>query len=277
MSRTAGTSTAKVLAHWNASSGVTVPNTLFIAHYYNGPRGVAWYGEGQDSNAGAAAAGYHVSGNDLSSFSPITHATSEEVDNPLPITLVEFNATYEEGSGVKLDWKTASELNNRGFILKRSIGNPDNFKTIANYNTHDELIGKGTTNTASTYVTWDEEANLKPGEIHYYQLSQEDFDGTMTSFKIKAVNIGGQIVLFPSYPNPAQNETNIGFSTNQEGHAYVGIYNTLGQLMDVVYEGKVSSGTYEFNQDLANYPSGTYLIRLIFDTKVQTEKMVIVK
>lgn len=277
VSRTSGASTAKVLAHWNSASGVTLPADIFIAHYYNGVNGTKWYGEGQSSNAGVATEGYHISANDLSSFSPITHATTEVNNNPLPITLVDFNATYEEGNGVRLDWETVSELNNKGFILKRSIGNPDNFVTIATYDSHDELIGKGTTNQASIYKTWDEEANLKPGEVHYYQLSQEDFDGTITTFKIKAVNIGGEVVLFQNYPNPSQNQTTLSFSTHKEGQATLAIYNTLGQLVEVVYDGQIGLGTHEFEQDLDTFKSGTYLIRLFFEDKVMTKKMVVVK
>lgn len=250
---------------------------MFIAHYYDGERGLAWYGEGQSNHAGTTTAGYQISAYDFHSFSPITHASSELEDNPLPISLVTFDATYEAGKGVQLTWKTASELNNKGFIIKRAIGNPDHFQTIADYSTHHELVGKGTSDLTHTYAIWDKETNLTSGAVHYYQLSQVNMDGTTSSFNMKAVSVNGQLTLFPPYPNPAQAATTFSFTSDRKSYAQLGIYNAFGQLVQVIYEGEVTVGKYEFSHQVNQYAAGTYVIRLLIDSQIHTKKLVVIK
>jgi fibronectin-binding autotransporter adhesin len=280
--QTAGTSNAKIVLHWNADSEVTDPNILKIGHFYDpgAGDGELWEGEGLSVNfAGDATGGYHISAQDISYFSPFTHATTVDPFNinPLPITLASFDAEYVEGKGVRLFWKTLSEINNKGFILKRSIGNDGDMEFLTDYNESEELVGAGDSKEPLEYAYWDEEVNLKAGESHYYQLFQKDFDGKVTAFRIRVVNIGGKLELYQNYPNPAKDETTLSFSLDKEREVSLAIYNQLGQLIYVVKEGSFPQGTHEVKYNTRNLATGTYVVRLVYGEGQKTKKMLIVK
>jgi hypothetical protein len=280
--QTAGTSTARIVLHWNADSEVTDANLLKVGHFYDAGvgDGELWEGEGSSSTfAGDATSGYHISDQAAPSFSPFTHATTVDPFNinPLPITLADFTAEYVEGKGVRLYWKTLTEINNKGFILKRAIGDNGDMELLTDYNLSDELIGAGDSKEPLEYVYWDEEVNLKVGESHYYQLFQEDFDGKLTAFRVRIVNIDGKLELYQNYPNPSNGETTLSFSLDKEREVVLAIYNQLGQLIDVVEDGSFSQGTYEVKYNTRNLATGTYIVRLVYAEGQKTKKMLIVK
>jgi hypothetical protein len=55
-----------------------------------------------------------------------TVATLADLTDIVPVELLAFNASVK-GSEIQLLWSTASELNNMGFGIERSIDNQDNF------------------------------------------------------------------------------------------------------------------------------------------------------
>ena len=117
---------------------------------------------------------------------------------PMPVQLVSFKAKAVS-EGIRLDWRTASELNNKHFLVQQS-GNGISFKTIGT------LEGNGTSHTMKTYSFTD--TNPMSG-MNYYRLIQADYDGTQTkTFVVSAIASG----LAPSvsiYPNPAQESITI--------------------------------------------------------------------
>ncbi len=279
--QTSGTSTARIVLHWNSDSDVTDPSILKVGHFYDAGvgDGELWEGEGPSSIfAGDATAGYQISDQAAPSFSPFTHAAVGDFTvNPLPISLASFDAEYVEGKGVRLFWKTLSEISNKGFILKRAIGGKGAMEFLTDYNESEELIGAGDSKEPLEYAYWDEEANLKAGESHYYQLFQEDFDGKITAFRIRVVNVGGKLELYQNYPNPAKDETTLSFSLDKEREVSLAIYNQLGQLIDVVEEGSFPQGTHEVKYNTSNLATGTYIIRLVYGEGQKTKKMLIAK
>lgn len=124
-------------------------------------------------------------------------SSTDGTNTPLPVELVSFNAVVE-GDAVKLEWSTASELNNDFFVVERMSASNTGIE-IGRVN------GQGTVQTSHTYSLYDE--NPQPG-LNYYRLRQTDFDGTFTYSKIISVyvkdtdNSKGLNV----YPNPAHNE-----------------------------------------------------------------------
>ncbi len=109
----------------------------------------------------------------------------------LPIVLESFTAT-PLGSTAILRWSTASELNNKQFILQRSV-NPKIFESIANIN------GAGTSTVRRDYQYSDN--NLIDG-LYYYRLLQQDYDGKVTVSQVVQVEINGHyqgsVKLFPN-------------------------------------------------------------------------------
>jgi hypothetical protein len=85
------------------------------------------------------------------------------------------------------------------------------------------------------------------------------------------------IVLYPNYPNPFNPITTIGFQLPERSKVTIKIYNLLGTLEAVLYEGEKPSGYHEVKWDAENMPSGIYFYRLQTDNFYQTKKMILLK
>jgi hypothetical protein len=104
------------------------------------------------------------------------NAVKLRYDDPMPVTLVSFNARVED-SFVKLDWRTTSETDNAGFYIERSA---DAF----NWNDIGFVDGNATTSVVKDYTFRDD----KPlAGLSYYRLRQTDFDGTTERSRVAAV------------------------------------------------------------------------------------------
>jgi hypothetical protein len=111
--------------------------------------------------------------------------------NPLPIELISFNATVQQ-SEVKLQWATASELNNDFFTIQRSQ-DAENWEDVV------EIKGAGNSQVRLDYETID---GLPHSGISYYRLKQTDFDGKFTYSELKKIEYTDIKPQFRIYPNP---------------------------------------------------------------------------
>ena len=104
----------------------------------------------------------------------------------LPVTYLSFNA-YEKPTGkVTLEWKTASENNNRGFEIERSIYSDNN--AALNFEKAGFVAGNGTTSTEHSYVYIDAPAG---GKKFMYRLKQIDTDGRYKYSETRIVILSG--------------------------------------------------------------------------------------
>ncbi len=111
---------------------------------------------------------------------------------PLPIELLSFEA-QQSGNEVKLNWATATELNNDFFTVER-LNDADGFDVVL---THP---GKGTTNEVSRYEVFDRSPRVGK---NYYRLKQTDFDGQYSYSDIVMVEFASVGELLKVYPNPS--------------------------------------------------------------------------
>jgi hypothetical protein len=116
------------------------------------------------------------------------------IASPLPIELVDFQA-ITEGEQVRLTWQTASEINNEGFHVERSLD-------IIGWEEIGFVAGKGTTTAVQNYSFLDE----KPAtSLNYYRLRQIDFDGKEELSKIVSIDLTHlQDLSIQVFPNPAK-------------------------------------------------------------------------
>ena len=105
-----------------------------------------------------------------------SNAVRLRYDDPMPVTLVSFNAR-SENTIVRLEWRTTSETDNAGFYIERSA-NGFNWDDIG------FVDGNATTSVVKNYTFRDE----KPAAgLNYYRLRQIDFDGTTEHSRTVAV------------------------------------------------------------------------------------------
>lgn len=120
----------------------------------------------------------------------------------LPVQLISFKAAQEDAK-VNLEWVTASENNNRHFIVERSA----NGNTA--WNVVDSIAGSGKSNTLRYYQATD----TKPLPVNFYRLRQTDNDGHETFSGIVSVRADEANRGLLLYPNPVtqNNEINAMF------------------------------------------------------------------
>ncbi len=181
----------------------------------------------------------------INSFGPLTMS---DVSNPLPVELIFFNGTSNDGS-VVLKWKTASETNNDRFEIMRSLDG-ENFQKVIG-----TIPGHGTTSEPQEYSFKDRNVNH---ETVFYRLMQFDFDGAteVLSDILVQTSIVSNVAV---YPNPATNSIQV---TNGVLPEKLIIYDAFGRkVLEQSKPGK--------KINIGHLMDGNYIIRMFLGrTKV---------
>ncbi len=239
--QTAGTDAAQVRLYWNTQSGsaITSAAELLVAHYTGGQ----WESQGNGANSGDVDPGFVESATAVTSFSPFTFASNSAVENPLPVELIDFDVTENNGSA-HLNWSTASEINNDYFEIQRSR---EGYK----FDVIGKVPGNGTTSDLHTYSFIDHNT-----QSAYYRLRQVDYDGKFEYSPI--VYFNGNLerdVLI--YPIPLNENTKIHLSGISFEDLNISILTTNGTAIDT----KPKSTVDEFLKVLDELPDGYYMIK----------------
>ncbi len=181
-------------------------------------------------------------------------AAAKVIPAVLPVELVSFTAS-EVREGIRLEWETATELNNKGFEIERRVND-------GSYSQIGFVPGKGTTAGAGRYSF--EDINFESGLTYCYRLKQTDFDGSFTySDEIKITpSLPSEYVLYQNYPNPFNPSTKISFSIPQDGFVTLKIYDIAGNLVTDVYSGMLSAGKHSLNFEGGTLAGGVYFCRM---------------
>jgi hypothetical protein len=158
----------------------------------------------------------------------------------LAVELTNFTAKSINKTTV-LNWQTASEKDNQGFTVERSLNGTD-------YAAIGQVKGFGTTNAVRNYAFTD--ATPTTG-VNYYRLRQADFNGKESLSKVVSVISGKNFLVLKN--TLVQNLLDVTVGEDQKGP--LSIFNVSGQL---VYSAKVQG-----NQllDVSALTSGLYIVR----------------
>jgi hypothetical protein len=171
---------------------------------------------------------------------------------------------------VKLAWTTATELNNKGFMVERAV-------QIGQWQEVSFVKGGGTTNQPRSYEFKDPLINVV-AKKYYYRLKQIDFDGTFTySNEIEVMLIPVTAELLSNYPNPFNPTTTIRFNLLVDSKVTLNVYNSLGQLVETLVDKEMESGYHEVNFDASRLSSGVYLYQLQAGNFNSSKKMLLLK
>jgi hypothetical protein len=191
---------------------------------------------------------------------------------PNPVELSAFSAVILE-SGIKLKWRTETEINNYGFDILRQAQD-DEWVTLG------FVDGHGNSNSPKDYSFVDE--NASDGK-YYYHLKQIDTDGKFEYSKTIEIDFGSPMnyEMSQNYPNPFNPSTTIRFSVSESSFINLSIYNTLGEKIEELVNEVKEPGvhTVEFNAEsfTGKLSSGTYIYRLQANDFTQIKKMILVK
>jgi len=145
---------------------------------------------------------------------------------PLPVGLSAFTAQAAGPTAVRLAWTTASEKNNAGFTVERSVGGLP-FVAVGT------VAGAGTSNVANSYSLLD--AKLPSGATQlYYRLRQTDLDGAVTYSPVRSISLAAPKTDAPAqllaYPNPAHQAVRVQV-LGATATAPLEVFDTMGRLL----------------------------------------------
>ena len=153
----------------------------------------------------------------------------------VPVELTSFVSSVN-GSDVKLEWTTATEMNNNGFEIQKKVGK--DFVKIG------FTKGFGTTTDKHDYSFTDKQ--LQPG-MYSYRLKQVDFDGKYEYSKVIEVQViqGLSYTLEQNYPNPFNPETSIKYTIPQSGKVTIQVLDITGKEVATLVDKDMQAGTFE--------------------------------
>ncbi len=176
---------------------------------------------------------------------------------PLPVTLLNLQVRKTNTTTAQLTWQTATEINNKGFEVQRSID--------GNYFSDVRFInGAGNANDIREYSITDVPG--RTGRV-YYRLKQIDFDGNSKLSNIVSV-LFDKLGIIKVYPNPAQRQVTV---EGIENFSKLQILDATGKLLK---EQNINK-QYQVSINLNELTSGLYLLRLVNEKEIQIIKLVI--
>ncbi|MEO8232336.1 MAG: T9SS type A sorting domain-containing protein [Ignavibacteriota bacterium] len=187
---------------------------------------------------------------------------------PLPVELTSFTAV-SQNQQVTLNWSTATELNNSGFEIQRSISNSE-------FITAGFVKGFGTTTEQQDYSFSD--INLSVG-TYSYRLKQIDFNGQFeysNEVEVSIVSLDNYLLL-QNYPNPFNPTTKIGYILKDRTNVKVVVMNSLGEEIAVLANESQEQGFHEIDFNASNLSSGIYFYSIQTSQFSETKKMLLMK
>jgi agmatine/peptidylarginine deiminase len=196
-----------------------------------------------------------------------------KIDIPVPVELVSFTAA-RVNDGVRLDWVTATETNNKEFEIERASlsvspgqGSWENIGFVK---------GNGTTTEIHHYSFVEE--TVQPGN-YQYRLKQIDFDGSFEYSNIIEAVVGAptKFSLYQNYPNPFNPTTIIQYAIGSRQFVSLKVYDVLGNEIATLVNEEKQAGTYEIVFDGTGLPSVVYFYTFKAGSFFDSKKMILLK
>lgn len=197
----------------------------------------------------------------------------------LPVELASFGGELIDDS-VVLNWTTASQTNNAGWRVLRSLDG-------ATYEQVGELVlGAGTSDALQSYSFADNK--LPSSEKAFYVLEQIDLDGTVHRSNQIEMLMGARFLPAPTefavnaYPNPFNPSTTLAYDLPSDAIVNIVIYDALGQEVRRLVATQRNAGRYTIQWDARDnlghgVGSGVYIAKIKAGTFSASQKMLLLK
>ena len=107
-------------------------------------------------------------------------------------------------------------------------------------------------------------------------LPREDYHRFMKMVK-DVWMVPTEYSLKQNYPNPFNPETRISYTLPEAARVRIGVYNTLGQEVDVLVQAHQDAGYYEVVWDGGGVASGVYFYQIVANEFTSTKRMILMK
>lgn len=177
--------------------------------------------------------------------------------NPLPINLISFNG-YEQLGDVMLNWITANEQDNKGFIIERK-SDGEEWKEIG------WVDAMGSVNMGAKYQYIDYTPFTEHSTKLYYRLQQVDLNGDITYSKTITISSEKteQVSILP-YPNPFTKELSLAVQTDADCMMQTEIFDFNGKMI-WKKETAILKGLNTLNMtETLDVKPGVYVVKVSF-------------
>lgn len=218
---------------------------------------------------------YIRSGDNNSDYTLVAASSISDVPNSgstaLPVQITVFMLTVNKNK-VTLTWSTATEVNNYGFEIQRSLVNGQ--RSV--WEKVGFVQGNGNSNSPKNYSFKDEP---KGGREFRYRLKQIDFNGAFEYSEIVTTILekANEFKLEQNFPNPFNPITRISYTVPERTNVKLCVYDLLAQKIAELVNGYHEAGRYEVTFDGSTFPSGTYFYKLEAGSYVEVKKLLLIK
>ena len=190
---------------------------------------------------------------------------SRSVSTPLPLSLISYTATLDAGeAAVNINWETATEQNNKYFILQRS----GDGKSFANLDT----VAPASPNSSTSRSYSDIDRSPLEGE-NFYRLTGVDEDGDVHYYGIREVSLSSARLAVNISPNPCTDHVVVRLNDPALGSLSVDVTDTRGRVIRRWMQQKQQldwSGTFA----VGDLPPGQYFLQLTVNHIRRVERFI---
>ena len=195
-----------------------------------------------------------------------------DIDAALPVELTSFTSSINKNT-VLLNWTTATEINNKGFDIERTINGQSDWQKIG------FVEGKGNSNQQVDYSFTD--MKLITGK-YQYRLKQLDYNRNYQFFVLSSIieiGVPSKFYLSQNYSNPFNPLTKIDYDLPFDTKVSIVIFDMLGKEVKTLVSEFRTAGYYTIVFDASAFSSGIYFYRIITEGGkfIMTKKMVVLK
>lgn len=184
----------------------------------------------------------------------------------LTVQLISFEGVLKNNA-VVLNWKTATEINNKGWEIEKVFASSNNPFVW-------QKIGFVAAQVAGTNYSITDD-NVIAGNTYQYRLKQIDLDGTVKYSNVITIkfqkNGNADLQIFP---NPVKANASLQFTVSVAGNVQALLFNQQGQLIEKLLNENLQQGVYNKTIHLNNLPKGNYVLQLITGNQLIAKELV---
>ncbi len=176
----------------------------------------------------------------------------------LPVSLVSFSASLINKNSIQLNWETATELNNKGWEIERTILNSG---SELSWNSLGLIDGKNNSNVSNKYSFTDN--NIEKNTTYAYRLKQVDYEGNYVYSNIVTIATEfAKELHINAFPNPAKTSTTLQYTVPKKGIVSINMYTMYGVPVKQLINETMEVGTYYKLLALNNLAAGNYIVKI---------------
>jgi hypothetical protein len=186
----------------------------------------------------------------------------------------EFPAVFSAGLYIHAVWDDFRDGNQEIYYKRSTDGGAtwNNSVTRLTNDPEDSKVPSVCVTGSALHVIWSDKRLGSP-ELFYKRNST----GNPVGITGTTSEIPSEFSLTQNYPNPFNPVTNIRFSVPKSGVVKLTIYDAAGREAAVLFNCRLSAGTYNYDFNASHLASGIYFYRLESGSFTQTKKMILIK